>query len=188
MRVASVTESEIKITIEAAFDFANHLLDGDLDARALLTGVGFSGAAEASAASLERATARIGDLLDLFRGLADEETGVEEVSGRLNEELAPLPIHPAIVDHGGVGPHLHWTPERSRFDDKVIADMLMSIAQEVCDNGTARFGLCAADDCDHFFYDATRNGSRRFCSDPRCASRTHTADHRARKRESDGKK
>ena len=36
--------------------------------------------------------------------------------------------------------------------------------------------------CDHLFYDATRNGSRRFCSDPRCASRTHTADHRARQR------
>ncbi|MEO6571207.1 MAG: CGNR zinc finger domain-containing protein [Ilumatobacteraceae bacterium] len=30
------------------------------------------------------------------------------------------------------------------------------------------------------FYDATKNRSRRFCSDPRCASRTHTAAHRAR--------
>ena len=27
----------------------------------------------------------------------------------------------------------------------------------------------------------------RFCADPRCASRTHTADHRARKRRSGGK-
>ncbi|MGL4297698.1 MAG: CGNR zinc finger domain-containing protein, partial [Candidatus Neomicrothrix subdominans] len=48
--------------------------------------------------------------------------------------------------------------------------------------GTARFGQCDASGCDWLFYDATRNRSRRFCSDPRCASRTHTADHRARRR------
>ena len=157
-----------------------------MDGRALLTAAGFSGASDASQASLDRLTGRIGDLLDLFRGLADDETAAAEVAAGLNSELARLPIHPAIVDHGH-GPHLHWTPEHTRFDDAVVADILMALSQELCENGTARFGVCAADDCEHFFYDTTRNGSRRFCSDPRCASRTHTADHRARKRRSGGK-
>ena len=71
---------------------------------------------------------------------------------------------------------------RRPFDDQVIADFLMALSQEVCDHGTTRFGVSAATDCDHLFFDATRNGSRRFCADPRCASRTHTADHRARQR------
>ena len=70
------------------------------------------------------------------------------------------------------------------FDDQVMADFLMALANELCDNGTKRFGRCAADDCDRLFYDTSRNGSRRFCSDPRCASRTHTADHRKRKQDS----
>ena len=186
MRVASVTENEIKLTIEAAFDYANHVLDGDVDARAVLANAGFSGAPDASQASLDRLTVRIRDLLDLFDGLADETTDADQAAARLNDELAELPIHPAIVDHGH-GHHLHWTPERTKFDDAVVADILMALSQELCANGTARFGVCAADDCDHFFYDTTRNGSRRFCADPRCASRTHTADHRARKRRSSGK-
>ena len=61
-------------------------------------------------------------------------------------------------------------------------DFLMALAQELCEHGTSRFGTCAATDCSHLFYDVTRKGSRRFCADPRCASRTHTADHRARQR------
>lgn len=187
MRVESVAENEVQLTIEAAFDYVNHILDDDLDPRALLTEVGFSGVGDASDVSLQRVTTRIRGLLDFFCGLADDETGTAAAAVRLNAELAELPIHPAVVDHDGVGHHLHWTPERTRFDDKVIADLLMSFAQELCDNGTTRFGICAADDCDHLFYDTTRNGSRRFCSNPRCASRTHTADHRARKRKS-GKK
>jgi len=72
--------------------------------------------------------------------------------------------------------------QTASFDDQVIADMLMAICFDVCEHGTTRFGVCAAADCEHLFYDATRNGSRRFCSDPRCASRTHTAEHRARRR------
>ena len=76
--------------------------------------------------------------------------------------------------------------EPHRFFDAQGVDELVSIsmalAQELCDNGTIRFGRCGAADCDQLFYDGTRNRSRRFCADPRCASRTHTADHRARQR------
>ena len=99
----------------------------------------------------------------------------------MTAELNDLRITPSIVDHGGVGPHIHWTPASAGFDDQVIADILMALAMEICDNGTIRFGTCGAEGCGHLFYDAPRNRSRRFCSDAPCASRTHTADHRRRR-------
>jgi predicted RNA-binding Zn ribbon-like protein len=100
----------------------------------------------------------------------------------VNDQLAALTITPSVTDHDGSGLHIHWTPAAGRFDDQVVADVMMALAQELCDHGTTRFGTCAASGCSHLFYDSTRNRSRRFCADPRCASRTHTAVHRARRR------
>lgn len=180
MYVASVTEAEIRITLEAMIDVANGLIDDDLDLRSLLHERGFSRAHDASAASVERARHRMAALLPFLRELPELE--VADAAVRVNEELTELPITPSIVSHGDSGPHVHWTPSTARFDDQLLADLLMALAQELCDNGTIRFGECGADDCERLFYDATRNRSKRFCSDPRCASRTHTADHRARRR------
>jgi len=106
----------------------------------------------------------------------------DDTTAWVNHELAQIEIVPSLTVHDDAPLHIHWTPSSAAFDDQVIADVLMAVAQEVCDHGTSRFGACAATDCAHLFYDSTRNGSRRFCSDPRCASRTHTADHRARQK------
>jgi hypothetical protein len=180
MYVASVTESEHRITLETMVDLHNALVgDPTADPRGILADAGFSRAPDASAASLHRLAARVKALEPFLAGLPELET--DEASARITEELTELPITPSIVDHGGVGPHIHWTPPTARFDDQVMADLMMALAQEICDNGTIRFGTCAAADCSRLFYDATRNRSKRFCSDPRCASRTHTADHRRRR-------
>lgn len=176
----TVSESEARITLETLFELANGLLDGDADSRSILEAAGFSRADGASAASMQRLEQRIGAMLDFLAELPDLDT--DEAAAHITEQLTEIPIAPNIVDHGGIGHHIHWTPATAKFDDQAMADMLMALAWEVCDNGTIRFGRCAADDCDHLFYDATRNRSKRFCADPRCASRTHTADHRARKR------
>jgi predicted RNA-binding Zn ribbon-like protein len=181
MYVASVTDSEHRVTLESMVDLHNALADdAGADPRPLLADTGFSRAPEASAASMKRVTQRMLDLADFLAGLPGLETAV--AATRITEELTELPITPSIVDHAGLGPHIHWTPATARFDDQILADVLMALAQEVCDNGTIRFGQCGAIDCERLFYDATRNRSKRFCSDPRCASRTHTADHRKRKR------
>jgi len=180
MHVASVSESEIRITLEAVVDVANGLIDDDLDLRPLLAERGFSRSTGASIASMQRAEQRMSELLPFMRQLPDLDA--DTAARRVNEELTELPITPSIVDHNHVGPHIHWTPPTAKFDDQLLADFLMALAQELCDNGTIRFGRCDAEDCDRLFYDATRNRSKRFCSDPRCASRTHTADHRARRR------
>ena len=179
MYVASVTENEHRITLAVMVDITNALGDHDLDPRALLTDAGFSRAPDASAASMRRVVERMTALAPFLVQLPGLDAG--EAGARVTEELTEISITPSVVDHGDVGPHIHWTPATATFDDQMMADVLMALAEEICDDGTVRFGICGADGCDHLFYDATRNRSKRFCSDPRCASRTHTADHRRRR-------
>ncbi len=151
-------------------------------ARSLLHEHGFSRAADASMASIDRVEQRVGSMVARMHALPESEPA--STVAWINSELARMHITPSLTDHDGAELHIHWTPSTATFDDQVVADFLMALAQEVCDHGTTRFGRCAATDCDRLFYDVTRNGSRRFCADPRCASRTHTADHRRRQRTS----
>ncbi|MGI9605404.1 MAG: CGNR zinc finger domain-containing protein [Acidimicrobiales bacterium] len=187
MYLTSVTQSEIRATLEVVMEVANELSDGDPDLRALLSDAGFSRATQASAASVDRLAARMRLLVPLLNRLPNPDLDPAEAMAEVNEGLTELPISPSIAEHNGTGPHIHWTPATARFDDQVMSDVLMALAQELCDNSTDRFGQCGATDCSHLFYDNTRNNSRRFCSDPRCASRTHTADHRARRQVSSDK-
>lgn len=181
MQVSSVSQSEVRLTLETAIEVVNDESEPGFDLRQVLVAAGFSRAGDASQASLDRLGRRFHQGLgDLLRALPASEAAPAIV--RVNEELTELRVAPSIVDHDHVGPHLHWTPPTATFDDQVVTDVLMALAQELCDHGSDRFGRCAADGCDRIFFDTTRNGSRRFCSDPRCASRTHTADHRARQR------
>jgi hypothetical protein len=185
--VTSGHDTEIRLTIEALVDLVNALADASsetdatpADMRGLLHDHGFSRAAGASAASIDRVEERVESMGDTLLGLPDSEP--EPTVSWINTQLSGIHITPSLTAHDGADLHIHWTPTSATFDDQVIADFLMALAQEVCDHGTSRFGTCAASDCGHLFYDVTRNGSRRFCADPRCASRTHTADHRKRRR------
>lgn len=182
VHLTTTLQSEIRATLEVTFELANGLTSGEVDSRAVLADAGFSRAAEASEAAFNRLEDRLTDLLPLLSQLPDLDS--MSAARRINEQLTELPIMPSIVEHDGVGAHIHWTPATAKFDDQVMADVLMALAQEICDNGTSRFGHCDASDCDQLFYDNTRNRSRRFCTDARCASRTHTADHRQRQKRS----
>jgi len=178
--VSSDHDADIRLTLEAVVDLANCLVDGGVDVRALLDQHDFSRAAGASEASVRRVEQRFTALLDDFQSLPD--TSLERAVAWVNRELSAIEVAPSLTTHDHAPLHLHWTHTNATFDDQVMADVLMALAQELAENGPSRFGRCAAADCDHLFYDATRNRSRRFCADPRCASRTHTADHRARRR------
>jgi predicted RNA-binding Zn ribbon-like protein len=142
----------------------------------------FTRAATAPAAALRRLEDRMRELAPRIHSLPGGEPNAQ--ADWLNAELSEIDVAPSLVAHDANPLHIHWTPASARFDDQVVADVLMALVQELSDNGTARFGRCAATSCRHLFYDSTRNGSRRFCKDPRCASKTHTADHRRRRRES----
>lgn len=186
MYVRSGHHTEIRLTLEAMVDLLNALADADepggddVDVRALLHDHGFSRAQSASDAALRRVELRMRALAGALRALPN--AAAEPTVDWINDALTEIHITPSLTEHDGADLHIHWTPATASFDDQVIADILMALAQEVCDHGTSRFGSCAASECDHLFFDATRNRSRRFCADPRCASRTHTADHRARRR------
>jgi predicted RNA-binding Zn ribbon-like protein len=180
VHLASNIQNEIRLTILTAVELSNGLTGGAVDLRKVLIDAGFPRAEHASLASVSRLEKRIRDLTPLLDSLSGSDASLT-IAG-VNEELTELPICPSVVAHDGVGPHLHWTPPTATFDDQVMADILMALSQELCDVGTSRFGRCGATDCDDLFYDSTRNGSKRFCTDPKCASRTHTAGHRARKK------
>jgi hypothetical protein len=51
----------------------------------------------------------------------------------------------------------------------------------LCEHGSSRFGICADERCGNVYLDTSSNCCRRFCSE-RCATRSHVAAHRARKR------
>lgn len=180
-------DQEVRLTLEAVIDIANALSDeiddGDpaVEIRRMLIDHGFTRAPEASEASIRRVDARMRRLLPRLHSLAHSD--VDDAVRWVNDELAAIRVEPSLISHHGAPLHVHWTTSESTFDDQVLADVLMALALELVDHGTDRFGRCGADDCDHLFYDATRNRSRRFCADPRCASRTHTAVHRARQRQ-----
>lgn len=185
MYVTSGHDAEVRLTLEAMVDLVNAFHDSEtasVDVRSVLAEHSFTRAAAASDASITRTRRALESMLPTMRSLPDAD--VDAVVPWINDQLTDIDITPSMTAHDGAGLHIHWTPATATFDQQVVADILMALAQEVCDHGTTRFGICAASDCDHLFYDATRNGSRRFCSDPRCASRTHTADHRARRRSS----
>jgi len=192
VHVTSDNHTEQVLTLEALVAVANALTDnaahaGDdhhepTDVRTVLDEAGFSRASIAPGVAVRRMTERFNDLLPRIQSLPDID--VDEALLWTNAELTEIVITPSLSTHDGSELHIHWTTPSATFDDQVMADFLMALATELCDNGTKRFGRCAADDCARLFYDSSRNGSRRFCSDPRCASRTHTADHRKRKHDS----
>ena len=174
------TADEIKDTVDAGVELANALAGDGADSRRILVDHGFVRAAGASDAEIQEVGRRFGPVAVLLGELpgAPLSTAV----GRINAELTASPLAPSVVAHDGAPLHIHWTAPEAMFSVQVVVDVLMAVAQTLCGDGTLRFGRCAAPGCERLYFDATKNRSRRFCSDPRCASRTHTAEHRARLR------
>jgi predicted RNA-binding Zn ribbon-like protein len=181
-------DEEIRLTVDAAMELANEVAHADADGhhgdlpgrlRSLLVEHDFARAATASDDDLQAFADRCVPLGRLVRALPDAH--LADAVARINASLEVSAIAPSLSAHDGFALHIHWTPAATPFAHQVAVDLLMALAQTLCDHGVARFGRCAASGCDRVFYDATKNRSRRFCSDPRCASRTHTAAHRARR-------
>lgn len=172
-------EAEMRLAVEAVVELTNAGTDPDA-IRAVLVGHRYSGAAEASVDDLEAVAVAFAPVAELARSLPGADLGAA-VAG-CNGLLAARAVRPSIQTHDGTPIHIHWTERSAEFADQVVTDMVMALAHTLCDTGVGRFGTCGATDCGDLFFDTTRNHSRRFCTDPKCASRTHTAEHRARKR------
>lgn len=186
---ADSLDEEVRVTVDAAAELAN-LIAGephhDVEAleraeqiRAVLVDHDFQRAQSADAVELAALADRLLSIGRLVRALPGITLG--EAVTRMNGHLEAAAIAPSLSAHDGFALHIHWTGPSTPFAHQVAVDVLMALAQTLCEEGVDRFGRCAADDCERVFYDTTKNRSRRFCTDPRCASRTHTAAHRARR-------
>lgn len=194
---ADSLEAEVRLTVDAATELANVLAGEPLPGaggddgreagaetdtlgrlRRVLADHDFLRARDASEAELSAFADRMRSVARLVRALPGAP--LPNAVAAVNAELEAAAIAPSLSAHDGFPLHIHWTAPNTPFAHQVVVDLLMAIAQTLCDHGTERFGRCAAGDCDRVFYDSTKNRSRRFCADPRCASRTHTAAHRAR--------
>ncbi len=99
----------------------------------------------------------------------------------LNALLEAHPVQPRISDHGSSDWHMHVTSRGASVSAEHMAGAVWGLAVWLCEYGSARFGVCADDRCGNVYLDTSSNNCRRFCSE-RCATRSHVAAHRARKR------
>ena len=109
--------------------------------------------------------------------LTDDE---DEAAAVVNGLIADTGAEPRVTNHDGAW-HVHYDSEEESWSRRMGAIAAMGLATILCEAGLDRLGTCADDDCDSFFVDASKNASRRFCSD-RCATRSGVAAYRARAR------
>ncbi len=76
---------------------------------------------------------------------------------------------------------MHVTSRGASVSSEYLAGAVWGLSVWLCEYGSARFGVCADDRCGNVYLDTSSNCCRRFCSE-RCATRSHVAAHRARKR------
>ena len=99
----------------------------------------------------------------------------------LNSLLEVFPVQPRISGHDAGDWHMHVTSRGASVSAEYLAGAVWGLSVWLCEFGSARFGICADERCGNVYLDTSSNCCRRFCSE-RCATRSHVAAHRARKR------
>lgn len=107
--------------------------------------------------------------------VGDDDRVVEEI----NQLIADSRAIPRLVEHDGNPLHLHFTPSDAPVQNRLGAEMGVTLAIVVRDGGIDRLRVCASPDCASVLVDLSRNRSRRYC-DTLCANRQHVAAYRAR--------
>ncbi|WP_030482345.1 CGNR zinc finger domain-containing protein [Nocardioides aequoreus] len=102
----------------------------------------------------------------------------------LNATLAESGALPQLVDHDGLGWHIHAVPQDAPLDARMLVEAAMAFTDVLRAGELERLKACAADDCDNVVVDLSRNRSRRFCEGG-CGNRENVRAYRDRQRESD---
>lgn len=119
---------------------------------------------------------------DVFvKGADGDDLGAVEI---LNTLLEQFPVQPRISGHLKGDWHMHVTGRGSSVASEYIAGAAWGLSAWLCRYKGARFGVCADARCGNVYLDTSSNCCRRFCSE-RCATRSHVAAHRARKKEAE---
>lgn len=126
---------------------------------------------------LRKAQKRLREVFELGSAEADSRAVTA-----LNTLLEAFPIQPRISSHDNEHDwHMHVTSRGSSVGSEYLAGAVWGLAVWLCEHGSSRFGVCADERCGNVYLDTSSNCCRRFCSE-RCATRSHVAAHRARKR------
>jgi predicted RNA-binding Zn ribbon-like protein len=132
--------------------------------------------AERDVAVFRRAQRRLRQVFAHGTGGRDTEAVAE-----LNALLSAFPVQPRISGHDAGDWHMHVTSRGASVSTEYLAGAAWGLSVWLCEYGSARFGICADERCRNVYLDTSSNNCRRFCSE-RCATRSHVAAHRARKR------
>jgi predicted RNA-binding Zn ribbon-like protein len=133
-------------------------------------------ATEKDVAILRKGAKRLREIFEF--GSAGRDAEAVEA---LNSLLEAYPVQPRISVHGAKDWHMHVTSRGSSVSAEHMAGAVWGLSVWLCEFGSARFGVCADERCGNVYLDTSSNCCRRFCSE-RCATRSHVAAHRARKR------
>lgn len=144
------------------------------DLQAFFAGQPWTGRFDRDAAELEAVRALRPRLRRFWE--ADEAEVVDLVNAMLTEAGAV----PQLVDHDGLGWHVHATPLDKPLAERMAVEFAIAMIDVVRADGLDRLRVCDAEDCDDVVVDLSRNHSRRYCEGG-CAARAHTAAYRARK-------
>lgn len=98
----------------------------------------------------------------------------------VNAMLAEGGALPRLVEHDGLGWHIHANAPDAPLADRVMVEMAMAWVDVLRQGERARMKRCAADDCEAVLVDFSRNRSKRFCDVGNCGNRMHVRAFRAR--------
>lgn len=157
-------------------DLANARLDDLDDLRTLLPDWAGDELTDRDLSLFRRARKRLREVFIHGNAGRDAEA-VEE----LNTLLEVHPVQPRISGHDAGDWHMHVTSRTANGGAEYLAGAVWGLAVWLCEYGSSRFGVCADERCGNVYLDTSSNCCRRFCSE-RCATRSHVAAHRARKR------
>jgi predicted RNA-binding Zn ribbon-like protein len=107
-----------------------------------------------------------------------ESTDEQEASERVNRLLDLYGATPRLSMHSG-SPHLHFEPVETSMVCWLGAITAMGLASVIVEDGIDRFGACDSATCIDVYVDASRNRSRRHCSNT-CSTREAVAAYRKR--------
>lgn len=104
---------------------------------------------------------------------------VAESSRKLNALLHDAAAAPTLAEDGDGRWRLHLHSVHADAISRRAVNCAAGLATLIDDDEWTSIKQCAADRCDDYFLDQSRNQSRRFCSRT-CANRINARTHRAR--------
>lgn len=106
---------------------------------------------------------------------------VDALAAEVNDLLREAKALPQLVDHDGVGYHVHAVDPEQPLAVRIAVEFAMAAIDVIRAGELDRLRVCEQDDCDDVLVDLSRNRSKRFCGTA-CGNRANVAAYRARRR------